>query len=105
MLLSVISLIILALMFLYSLFSFNIKKHWYVHLILIVLLSGIVGTLYVCFTRYDWTKLEFNFVSLSFFIIANMELILLGVIVLSYKFKNKYKNSKIQQIHRINLLQ
>jgi hypothetical protein len=92
MLLSVISLIILALMFLYSLFSFNIKKHWYVHLILIVLLSGIVGTLYVCFTRYDWTKLEFNFVSLSFFIIANMELILLGVIVLSYKFKNKYKN-------------
>jgi len=92
MLLSVISLIILALMFLYSLFSFNIKKHWYVHLMLIVLLSGIVGTLYVCFTRYDWTKLEFNFVSLSFYIIANMEFILLGIIVLSYKFKNKAKN-------------
>ena len=91
MLLSVISLIILALMFLYSIFSFNVKKYWYIHLILIALLSGIVGTLYVCFTRYDWTKLEFNFVSLSFFIIANIELILLCIMVLSYKF-NKSKN-------------
>lgn len=94
MLLCVISLFILAFMFLYCLFSFDIKKYWYVHFMLIVLLGGIVATLYVCFTRYDWTKLEFNFVSLSFFIVANIEFILLSVIVISYKFKNKSRNIK-----------
>jgi len=98
MLLSIISLIILALMFLYCLFSFNVKKYWHIHLILIVLLGGIVGTLYVCFTHYDWAKLEFNFVSLAFFIIANIEFLLLGVSVLYYNLKNKPENnSKINQ--------
>lgn len=93
MLLSVISLIILSLMFLYCLVSFNIKKYWHVQLMLIVLLSGITSTLYICFTRYDWTKLEFNFVSIAFFIIPNIEFILLGIVVLYYKLNNKPKNN------------
>jgi len=58
----------------------------------IVLLSGVIGTLYICFTRYDCMKVEFNFFSLLFFSIANIELILLCVIVLCDKLKKRSKN-------------
>lgn len=92
MLLSVISLILLALTFSYCLFSFNIRKYYHVHLILIILLGGIAGSLYVCFTSYNWTKLEFNYTSIVFFIIVNTEFILLSVIGFFYKFKKTEKN-------------
>lgn len=77
MLLSIILLFVLVIVLLYSMCCFKTKDHWYIQMMLVMILSAIGCTLYVCFKHYKWWVVEFSFVSLAFFAIANVEFLLL----------------------------
>lgn len=87
MLLGIVALCFLLVVFICNLVFFNIKYHWHIQLTLCFLIGGNMWTLYICLTRYDWKRIDFNLVSLAIFVVANIEFILLFILWISSKLQ------------------